>query len=94
MFSDDIAWAKHNIKREGFLFYYISDKSISSSEDIILMSLCKHNIIANSTFSWWGAWLNTNVDKIVISPKKWFKTNGDEDNKKNENLIPEQWIRL
>ena len=72
VFSDDIAWAKHNIKREGFLFYYISDKSISSSEDIILMSLCKHNIIANSTFSWWGAWLNASAGKIVVAPKRWF----------------------
>jgi hypothetical protein len=55
------------------------------------MSMCKHNIIANSSFSWWGAWLNSNPNKIVIAPKKWF---GDRANLNESDIIPINWIRL
>jgi hypothetical protein len=60
--------------------------------DMILMSNCKHNICANSSFSWWGAWLNQNPDKIVITPKQWFKTpnSGQVEN----DLIPESWLKI
>ena len=54
-----------------------------------LMSLCKHHIIANSSFSWWGAWLNANSNKIVVAPKQWF-ANGQS----SVDLIPNQWTRL
>ena len=56
------------------------------------MSLCKHNIIANSSFSWWGAWLNQNPEKIVIAPEKWFVD--IEKNNTTKDLIPENWKRL
>jgi len=57
-----------------------------------LMSNCKHNIIANSSFSWWGAWLNPNPEKVVIAPKQWFIN--DKINAQTKDLIPETWIRL
>jgi hypothetical protein len=88
IFSDDIEWVKQNLKFENT--EYVSDSNLSECEELVLMSYCKHNIIANSTFSWWGAWLNKNKDKIVISPKNWFL-----DAKSNKNdIVPETWIKL
>ncbi len=73
IFSDDIAWCKENIK-PAFPVEYVERNSQGpkASHHLQLMSLCKHNIIANSTFSWWGAWLNRNPEKIVIAPKEWL----------------------
>ena len=61
-------------------------------EDMRLMSHCSHNIIANSTFSWWGAWLNSNPEKIVIAPKQWF--NSIEHLLESDDVVPQKWVRL
>jgi hypothetical protein len=68
LFSDDINWCKDTFVGDNYSFVETND----DITDLYLMSLCKHNIIANSTFSWWGAWLNRNIDKHVIYPNKWF----------------------
>ncbi len=86
IFSDDIPWCKEN-------FDFLEDKvyvddTKSAIDDMMLMSRCKHNVIANSTFSWWGAWLNQNKSKIVITPKVWYKTNH------KLHLAPKEWIKL
>jgi len=89
LFSDDVNWVKNNFHTK-FEFEIVKTKS--AIDDMQLMSLCKHNIIANSSFSWWGAWLNQNATKIVIAPKKWFADT--EKNKQTKDLIPKDWIQI
>ncbi|MBC8490515.1 MAG: alpha-1,2-fucosyltransferase [Bacteroidetes bacterium] len=92
VFSDDYEGAKRNIKIDypaTFVKYNNAEKDYA---DLWLMSLCKHHIIAHSTFSWWGAWLNNNPDKMVIAPKRWFAD--EKMNSQTKDLIPEGWIRL
>lgn len=76
VFSDDTEWSNQLMKKMGVDRYHIItwNKGADSYKDMYLMSQCKHNIIANSTFSWWGAWLNTNKSKMVVSPDKWTTT--------------------
>lgn len=90
IFSDDPEWVKNNF-RLNYPFTIVSHNfSKRDYEDLRLMSLCHHNIIANSTFSWWGAWLNQNPDKIIIAPKEWFRSR--ELNAKD--VIPKPWIKI
>lgn len=90
VFSDDIQWVRANWDLPYETVFIDNNSGDKSFEDMRLMSNCKHNIIANSSFSWWGAWLNKNPQKIVIAPQKWFN-----DKKINqEDVIPETWIRL
>lgn len=88
IFSDDLEWVKNNFKSDLQVQFVASDGN--PSEEICLMSLCNHNIIANSTFSWWGAWLNRNPEKIVIAPEKWFSTTA----RSAKDLVPDSWIRI
>lgn len=87
VFSDDLEWVKENMNFGENVKYMESNPDYI---DITLMSKCKHNIIANSSFSWWSAWLNQNPNKIIIAPKNWFK----DPTYDSSDLIPEEWIKL
>ena len=84
VFSDDIEWCKQTFKGSSFIFV----ENNTDFEDLYLMSMCKNNIIANSSFSWWGAWLNNNIDKKVVAPSTWF---GVAITHNTKDLIPETW---
>ena len=90
VFSDDISWVKENLQF-GFPYTFVDhNRGQESYNDMRLMSLCSHHIIANSSFSWWGAWLNPRVEKIVIAPKKWFS----DTNRARRDLIPSDWLEI
>ena len=86
-FSDDMDWVKENISCSNAI-YVSCNHGADSWQDMYLMSQCKHNIIANSSFSWWGAWLNENPDKIIITPTRWFSYSPNYD------IIPKGWVTL
>ncbi len=88
-FSDDVEWVKQNLAIDKNT-ELISSFTKSAIEDFYLMTKCRHNIIANSSFSWWPAWLNENPGKIVIAPQKWFAKTDINTN----DLIPSNWIRI
>jgi len=86
VFSNDNIWAKKYLNYTDDIVFIENEGP--DYEHLIMMSLCKHNIIVNSTFSWWGAWLNKNRHKIVVAPIKWFRG-------KKENIkYPISWVRI
>lgn len=87
VFSDDMQWVKEHLHLAGHIIFVNSDRKLQDFEELMVMSKCRHQIIANSTFSWWGAWLNTNPDKIVVGPKNWSRS-------PHSNIMPEDWIRI
>ena len=88
VFSDDIVYAKENLKSARPMTF-VSSPNLSESEELYLMSLCKHQIIANSSFSWWAAWLNQNHSKTVIAPLQWFK-----DPSLGTDIVPSEWLKI
>jgi hypothetical protein len=90
VFSDDPQWCEENLKLDYRTVYVDHNPPDKGYEDIRLMSACQHHIIANSSFSWWGAWLNSSPDKIVIAPKQWFKDSSVD----TEDVYAKGWIKL
>jgi hypothetical protein len=90
VFSDDPDWATQNLRLRFSAHYINHNYGDRSFEDMRLMSLCKHNIIANSTFSWWAAWLNSNPEKMVFAPQKWF----NDPTRDTRDLTPQGWQRI
>lgn len=89
VFSDDIEWCKAHLNLINRAEYIDWNMAENSYRDMQLMSMCKHNIIANSTFSWWGAWLNDNPEKIVIAPSRILNSVNDV-----VDLIPDDWLKI
>ncbi len=93
IFTNDYSWTEENFSSIDIKKTIVNINTDSQSYmDMILMSRCKHNICANSSFSWWGAWLNTNIEKIVIAPTSWFKEDIFDIN--SCDLIPSDWIKI
>lgn len=89
IFSDDMPWVIDNLKIDFPCHYVDHNRGTESYNDMRLMSLCKHHIIANSSFSWWGAWLNPSLEKIVVAPRRWFAKNNNVND-----LFPQGWMTL
>jgi hypothetical protein len=87
VFSDDIPFVKEYLPRNVPMVFVDHNDDFSAHEDLRLMSSCHHQIIANSTFSWWGAWLNARTDKMVIAPKQWYNT----EDSYYPDLFPQTW---
>lgn len=90
IFSDDPDWVAANFKLDYAMSIVSHNNADKNYEDLRLMSLCKGNIIANSSFSWWGAWLNPDRHKVVIAPGRWFNSDGID----TSDLIPPGWLCL
>lgn len=88
IFSNDIEWCKKHLPDDIHILYVECNQRGNSWQDMFLMTCCHHNIVANSSFSWWGAYLNAHPDKIVIAPKTWVNTTPAPD------ATPKDWIRL
>lgn len=87
VFSDDLEWVKENLPLQNAI-YIDWNKGEDSWQDMMLISHCRHHIICNSTFSWWGAWLNPRKDKMVIVPERWFN------NAETPHIYPDKWIKV
>ncbi len=90
VFSDEPNWARENLPLPFDKTVVDFNGPTTDYEDLRLMSLCQHNVIANSSFSWWGAWLNTNPHKIVAGPATWF----GNDKLHNPDILPDNWHRI
>jgi hypothetical protein len=89
-FSDDPEWVAENLKLPFEVRYVGHNDGDTNYEDLRLMATCKHHLIAHSSFSWWGAWLNPSLDKVVASPTQWFANPG----KINPDILPAGWHKV
>jgi hypothetical protein len=90
VFSDDMGFVKESLPWDAKMVFAEHNDDFTAHEDLRLMSSCHHHIIANSTFSWWGAWLNSRADKTVIAPRRWFLASDH----RHQNLVSPDWILL
>lgn len=90
VFSDDLAWAREHLTFSRPVVYVDHNGPDHPHEDLRVMSLCKHHVIANSSLSWWGAWLNPNPNKRVIAPQRWYR----DTRKDNSDIVPQAWQRV
>ena len=94
IFSDDIEWVRNNIDfneagiSDNQIEFRTEDRIVSNFEEMYVMASCKHAIISNSTFNFWGAWMIDNPDKVIVAPKNWFKDGKPID------IIPPEWIQV
>ena len=89
VFSDDLQWVRRNLDVGESAVFVDCNKDASPVHDMRLMATCNHFIISNSTFGWWGAWLSTSPDKIVVAPETWYKSTWTA-----RDLVPPGWITL
>jgi hypothetical protein len=89
VFSNDFDWCRDNLKIQ-YPVNYIDHQQDKACEDLRLMTFCKHHIIANSTFNWWGAWLAPYKDRLVFAPEKWFARS----DLSTEGIVPDNWIKV
>ena len=92
VFSDDLDWCRAQPVFSGDRFHFSDGRS--ASQDLCLMSLCRHHVIANSSFSWWGAWLAGREGQVVVAPKRWFGETGHTAALDTRDLVPERWARV
>lgn len=90
VFSDDHDWTRENLAFEWPTTYVTANPADRGFRDMQLMARCRHHVIANSSFSWWGAWLNPRPDKVVVAPQAWFANSPND----TRDLIPAGWVRL
>lgn len=90
VFSDDPYWVKENVKSDLPITVVDIHRSEQAHEDLRLMAACQHYVIANSSLSWWGAWLGSSIDKKVVAPLRWFKNSTND----TRDLVPSDWHRL
>jgi hypothetical protein len=90
VFTDEPAWVRANLRLPAET-RFISEQTRTALQDLVLMSRCNHHITANSSFSWWGAWLNPQPDKVVITPEHWFQPAAGLDAR---DLRPAGWLEV
>ncbi len=92
VFSDDQPWVKRYLELSYPVTFLEGNQGQDSYKDMRLMSLCQHHIVANSSFSWWGAWLNPSPNKIVVAPDRWLAR--ERDASESADRIPAGWVRM